>query len=465
MRLGHLVMCMDSIASSDTRETAPGRVRFGLMNNETIKVCVLGATFDTGNMGISMLAAGTIRCVLHRFPLAQISFLDYARKGYQFRFLFEKRQIPIHFVNIRFSKKVYLVNNIALLVLLTCMYRLFPFKRFGQRLFSTNTCVKQILESELVFSMAYGDSFSDIYGMGRLLYIALPQMLALLAGKRLILLPQTIGPFKSRAAKALARCILKRAELVYSRDYAGLKTTQVLLGLEDNNNKLQFCYDLAFDVDPVQPERIDIEGLPAIRSENVCLVGFNVSGLLLMGGYTQNNMFGLKVAYETIVHTLIEFLIKEKSAMVLLIPHVFGPPEDPEGDVRACETIFESLSARFKGRIGVVRGSYDYNEIKYVIGECDFFIGARMHACIGALSQNIPTMPIAYSDKFAGMMQTIGCEDLVVDPRRMDEKEIVEILNRIYENRITVRSELEKKLPLVKQTIHNALSNVDVHRL
>src|SRR5687768_12571287 len=90
------------------------------------KVCILGATFNTGNMGVSMLAAGAIRCVLHRFPHADIMLLDYARKGYDFDFPHNGRLIPIRFVNLRFSKKVYLANNIALLLLLALVSRLIP---------------------------------------------------------------------------------------------------------------------------------------------------------------------------------------------------------------------------------------------------------------------------------------------------------------------------------------------------
>ena len=410
-------------------------------------------------MGVSMLAAGAIQCILHRFPQARIILLDYAKKGYDFSFSFNGRLIPIEFVNIRFSKKIYLANNIALLLLLTLVSKLLP-SALRVRLLSRNRYMKEILESDIVFALSGGDSFSDIYGLGRFFYVSLPQLLALFAGKRLICLPQTIGPFRSRLVQVIAKYILSRSEVVYSRDYTGLNATRRLLELAESDDRLQFCYDLAFDVDPVKPLRLDIEGLPGFGNGAAPVIGFNISGLLLAGGYTQSNMFGFKVNYETLVYRMIEFLIAEKSATVLLIPHVFGPAGDIESDPSACETVFEKLRRKYEGRIGFARGSYDYNEIKYVIGTCTFFVGARMHACIGATSQHIPTVPIAYSDKFAGMMQAIGLENLVVDPRRMDLDEMIAILNRGYEERERVRAELEKKMPLVKRTIRSALKDV-----
>ena len=47
---------------------------------------------------------------------------------------------------------------------------------------------------------------------------------------------------------------------------------------------------------------------------------------------------------------------------------------------------------------------------KAVIGQCDFFIGSRMHACIAALSQGVPCVGVAYSMKFAGVFDTVGME-------------------------------------------------------
>ena len=84
-----------------------------------------------------------------------------------------------------------------------------------------------------------------------------------------------------------------------------------------------------------------------------------------------------------------------------------------------------------------------------------------MHACIGAISQNIPAVSIAYSNKFAGVMQTVGLEHLVVDPRRMDESEITQIVDQLYDRRTTIRDEIERRMPVVKRSIRNALCDLN----
>ena len=82
-----------------------------------------------------------------------------------------------------------------------------------------------------------------------------------------------------------------------------------------------------------------------------------------------------------------------------------------------------------------------------------------MHACIAALSQNIPAVAIAYSKKFYGMMQTIDMESFVADPKSMSKEDIFDILSQTYEQRKLLRKKLEQKIPRIKQTVLNLFSD------
>ena len=124
-----------------------------------------------------------------------------------------------------------------------------------------------------------------------------------------------------------------------------------------------------------------------------------------------------------------------------------------ECDSPVCDRLFEELRNKYPDRIGVVRGRYNQSEIKYIIASCDFFIGARMHACIAGVSQSVPAVPMAYSDKFVGVMQTIGIESNVVDLRKMREQEILEVIDRALEGRAEVRQQLARTMPQVKETV------------
>lgn len=419
------------------------------MDRKTLKVCLLGASFHVGN-GVRALTMGTIQCVLHSNPEAEVSLLDYAKEGGEVHFTWRGRTIAIRVINLRFSKKFYLANNVARLIATSLLLKLIP-SVVRTKMIRRNLWLQHINEADLVASIAGGDSFSDIYGLARFLYVSLPQLLAIWMGKSLILLPQTLGPFRSRFARAIARYILNQASTIYSRDRAGLKSAAELLGANRDARKLRFCYDLAFVLEPAAPTGVDLLGLSGEKADGSCLVGLNVSGLLSMGGYNRQNMFGLRVDYNELVRSIIQLLVERKNATVLLVPHVIG--SGLECDSPACEVLYAELKDRYDGRVELISGDYNQSEIKYIIGQCDFFIGSRMHACIAAVSQCVPAVSIAYSDKFTGVMETLGAEFLVADARKMEKAEILKTVDQAFERRNAIRQQLELKIPKVQECV------------
>ncbi len=422
------------------------------------KVVLLGATLDTGNLGVSALTAGAIRCIFEQYPEAEVSLLDYAEAPSVRNLIVRGQPVSVSVVNIRFSKRFYLPNNIAMLLLLAAVLKVFPFKRLKNAVLSRNTWLRHLTETSIAASVAGGDSFSDIYGLERLLYVSLPQVLVLLLGKELVLLPQTLGPFNRSLSKSIARFILKRAQRIYCRDRRGLRILQMLIGPTRADEKFVFCYDLGFAVDPVLPARAEVVGISLERENQFPIAGFNISGLLFMGGYTRKNMFGLRVNYKELTYEVIDVLVRQKGAAVLLVPHVLG--SGSESDVDVCEGLYEELKDRYAGRLGVVRGSFNQSEIKYMIGRCDFFVGSRMHACIAAISQEIPTVSVAYSEKFIGVMETVGIEAVVADARSLTREQIVELVAKTYDRRDLIGKELKRRIPDVKTSVLNLFAGM-----
>jgi polysaccharide pyruvyl transferase WcaK-like protein len=427
-----------------------------------MRVALLGAAFDTGNMGVSALAASAVNCILQGYPNACVSLLDYSSQSAVHRLRMEGRELEVPLINMRFSKKFYLPNNIAVLLFLAVLMKAIPSARFRRWITAGNDCLRKIDRTDLFTSVAGGDSFSDIYGMARFLYTSLPQVLVLLMGKRLVLLPQTIGPFRGRFSRMVARYILRYAERVFTRDRDGLREIESLLG-SVKPGKYVFCYDLAFSLPPQAPALMDIAGLSLAGKRARPVVGVNISGLLYAGGYTRKNMFGLRIDYREFIRELLRFLIQERGTDVLLVPHVFvaadaSESDRLENDQAICEQVYTELNASYPGRLGLVRGAYDQSEIKYIIGKCDFLVGSRMHACIAAVSQCIPAVCVAYSDKFVGVMRTLGIDSIVADARTQTISQILDVIGQSYDHREAIRRELESRMQEVKATILNLFS-------
>lgn len=412
------------------------------MNRERVKVCILGASFRCGG-SIGALTGGIIRSILSWSPDAEITLLDYGDEEDSVLHQHEGRTVSISIANIRFSKKFYLKNNIALLLVKALLLRVLP-THTRAKVIERNPALRSIHEAQIVGSIAGGDSFSDIYGISRFLYLGLPQLLVLIMGKPLVQLPQTYGPFKDRIVRGIARHILKRSALVYSREINGFRHVESL-GLKTSTAKWGFCYDLGCVLEPASLGDLDFPELTGGAQNSDFLAGVNVSGLLAMGGYSRKNMFSLRADYVALIEELITYLIETKDGSVLLIPHVFG--DHGEGDSKACRGAYERLHSAFPGRLAILERKCNSNELKSIIGRCDLFLGSRMHACIAAVSQCVPTVSLSYSEKFAGVMGTLGVESLVADLRTMDERQVLEVARYAVEQRRDLRAQLEKRIP------------------
>jgi colanic acid/amylovoran biosynthesis protein WcaK/AmsJ len=423
-----------------------------------IKICLLGASFDTGNLGVSALAESSIKIILHRWPDAHVTLLGSASSESEERLYVSGRDVRVGVMRIRFCKNVFLRSHFCVLLLNALLAKLVPWSRFRSLLASLNPYVGRLLEAEKVYDITGGDSFSDIYGLERfLIYGFLQKWLVTLYGKELILLPQTYGPFKKRVTRFLARRILRRAEAVYARDRASAQAARKLLGRQGMNGKVRFVPDVAFVLDSHKPGHLDVGSLSEARSRDSIVVGLNISGLLFNGGYTQENMFGLRTDYRELVDRLIEFLMRDEHVLVVLVPHVLNPDQSVEDDVDACRKVYEALREKYPGRLFLTRGSYNHNDIKHIIGLCDFFIGSRMHSCIAALSQLIPTVGLAYSKKFEGVFESAGVQDCVVDARSCRSDELTRIVGDALSKREEIHGHLSKVVPEMQARIINML--------
>lgn len=409
-----------------------------------------GADPANGNCGLGALAFGTLEALNTANPDAEIMLLDYYKEETPLEYLYNSKKIKIQRVGLRFSWKPYLHNNIFLLISAAFLCRALPLKATRKVVEFLFPKLKIISQIKTAYSISGGDSFSDIYGLSRFLYVILPQILFLLMDIPLIHLPQTYGPFKRKFTSWIAKVILKYSQKIYARDHNSLEIAQKLSYHKHIPGNCSFSYDVGFLLKPSFPD-LSEDILTQKKTYGRTWVGVNISGLLLNGGYTGKNQFDLCCNYKDFCCSLIDLLISKLSCHVLLIPHVFD--ETSESDLSACRCIYQNFctnqSVSFYDRY------FNSQEIKGIIGICDFFTGARMHACIGAISQCIPSVPIAYSRKFFGVMKSINYEDSVIDLRTTDIKDSLLKFETLYSKRYENQKHLNSIIPTVKLSIRD----------
>lgn len=408
---------------------------------------ILGASPFTGNKGVDALLSGTLESINRTGSEAIV--LDYVKKPDEKPSHFARHACLKKIIALRFSWRLNLPNNIFRLLIKVLICRTLSSKRSQNSIFQNDPWLAPIFNTSAAVAISGGDSFSDIYGFRRLLYVSLPQILALSLKKPLIILPQTIGPFKSKRSILLARYILNSAHLVYARDKTSLALAKQLV--DRGGPSVRLSRDMAFALQPEKATPDPMPGFCNAESEQP-IVAINASGLMMMGGYSKDNAFGLQFDYETLLLKLSKWLIAEKGCKIALISHV---TQGAENDQSACLRIFEKLEPEFPGKIQLIDHNLDEAEIKHVIGRCSFLYGSRMHACIAALSQGIPAVGLSYSRKFKGVYETIGSESLVVELGGQEIEEILVKCHNLFEDREAHKRRL---IPQAEKARQEALS-------
>lgn len=236
---------------------------------------------------------------------------------------------------------------------------------------------------DLLWDTRSGDSFADIYGPRRHARMALVHEFAVQAGVTAVLAPQTIGPFRSRTGRALARRNLSRSALVFARDPASAAAAERLGRAVDATTT-----DLVFGI-----------AQPAPTGDHDILL--NVSGLLW-----QDSDHIDHESYRRTVRSVIARLLDD-GRRVTLLPHVLDS-HDPDNDV----PVSTRLQNEFDGRIGL-HVPADLEEARSAIAGSRLVIGARMHACLNALSTGTPAIAMAYTRKFQPLMTEIGWSHVI----------------------------------------------------
>lgn len=275
---------------------------------------------------------------------------------------------------------------------------------------SKNTFIKLFSKINYIYTINGGDGFTDIYGTKRLLMVFIEFVLALICQKKITLLPQTIGPFTTSLGKFLSKIILKNSAKIYVRD------KQANQYLESINVKYTNCFDLSVYMPP-EPIKIDIPN---------DTIGINISGLL----YYKTDVTDAKSFdnYEKLIVAIIDELIK-LNKKILLIPHTYNSKTpNYADDLSACKEIKNKFN---NDNISIIDNDYTAPQLKYIISQCDFFIGSRMHSNFAALSTSTPCIGLGYSYKFQGGFDMFNVSECAISIKNIHENEISKIIQKI----------------------------------
>lgn len=302
---------------------------------------------------------------------------------------------------------------------------------------SESTC-KAILSSD-VLVMTGGDIISLDYGLESLYYWTQICELAMDAGIPSVLWAGSIGPFSSvPSAEARMKVFLKRFSLITVRETETLKYMHDL-GIEN----VELVTDSAFALE-IEPAPINTI---AFFQSDAPVLGFNVSSLIRKFRDTEEAKDALDIE---IIDFLVDVL-RKGDFNVMLIPHV--DPLDGSvinSDSAYMHKILQKVRANGfnENQIDILPATLNASQLKAVIRKCAYFMGARTHATVAALSQGVPTTSIAYSVKAKGINQDLfGHTNYVLETPMVTAKSLKQHFAILIKNRQQIKVHLAKQLP------------------
>lgn len=184
-------------------------------------------------------------------------------------------------------------------------------------------------------------------------------------------------------------------------------------------------------------------------------------------GFKKENTVGINVSEMTVnednpqayanVITLIRYILDNTDMSVCLIPHVYSIKNN-RNDYPILKKIYNEINSE---RVSIVDKEYNCEQLKYIISNCRFFVGARTHATIAAYSSGVPTLVIGYSVKSKGIATDLfGTYDGYVIPytELTEKNELVKAFKGIVEKESEIRARLHSFLPEYRQQLSDAVA-------
>lgn len=320
--------------------------------------------------------------------------------------------------------------------------RLFKRAWFGLTPVIWRELMEAYLRADLVVSKPGGFLYSS--GRGVTLLVSLYSLaLALLAGKALYLFPQSMGPFLFGWECRLLRAVLSRARLVMVREPVSAKQLEQC-GLSGQQYKLMPDVAFAFKGAP------RAEALAWLKEHGIYpTAGQSLLGMTAINWGWQNPRFTTQAQYENACAAAARYFVNELGGKVVLFPQVTGPLSSQDDRIPARR--IAQLAGCKGDTITVIEEAVAPEMLKATYGVMELFIGTRMHSNIFALSQGVPVIAIGYQHKTSGIARMAGIADWVVEIEALDERLMVEKLQRLWVQRQAVSDHIRDVMPAIIQ--------------
>lgn len=388
-------------------------------------VSIIGSALS-GNKGAAAMLESAIASILDAFPEASFTlFSMYPRED---RALNRLPQLEV--VDARPRPLGVTINSLALL------YRILPPLRGLLR--RRSAAIRGLAKSDVLLDQM-GISFTD--GRERfLLYNTAAILPAFMLRVPVVKCAQAIGPFRNPVNRIVSRRFLPKIHAIVTR---GRITHEFAEGFGLRN--LIRGSDSAFALKLSGHER---ESLSQVLDLSVFDAEHKVVGVA--------PSFVLKRKYEAatggdyiaLMAELIESVIAA-GHRVALIPHSVrtGTDKTQNNDLPLCREVCERLSVREE--ILFADTELSSQDLRALIGMCDYFVTSRFHAMVSSLAVSVPCLVIGWSHKYQEVLEMFQLEEWAIGYGELTPELLAERLRDLIAEAPGIARSIDEHLPAV----------------
>lgn len=329
----------------------------------------------------------------------------------------------------------------------------------GKKIFESTPYIDIVKQMDLVIDFSgdiWGDN-ADFLGEDRFIVGLIKNRVAQIFAKKTVMLAGSPGPFSKGKNLEFAKEVYENFDFVTNRENISKDL------LRDYGFDVTKTYSLACPAFRFQPadkkDLIKLNDINPILNNHRRKIGFLICGWNFMEG-PFDKWPREDTEYEVFAKSIEDFIM-ENDVDVYLMSHSNGFPIPPKEFklihgrdypiIKQLQKVIENRG--IANNVYALDGIYDAWQSKAILGQFDMVVSGRVHAAVGAMSQNVPTVIIDYghepkAHKLKGFAEVAGQGAYLAQPDQ--DSDLVNKMNIVWENRTEIRINLENKIPEVK---------------
>jgi len=256
--------------------------------------------------------------------------------------------------------------------------------------------------------------------------------------KKVIVFPNSVGPFRTFIGRLLARIAFKNVDLLLLRDQTSVANVESL--------GIKLPTILTTDI------AINFKANAKNNPKKLETSTIGVVAGAYFNALSENEIKN----YVTAHAKALDYMIDKYDVNVVFLPHdVTGFKND---DYDMCTSILQRM--RYKRKAKMIFVKY-VDEYKLLLAQLEMLVSSKMHPAVLAASSNVPALYVVYDHKQTGFFEQLGLLDHCLDITAISYSCLVRKMESLWNSRKKVARLLSQTIPElqenVKKTIRKAV--------